>query len=200
MVDARTPQIKHLSVRCKYEVALPTAADDSVVQPQLLVAVRNVRASRQWWTTGLLNVDTRPRTSSLRSRGCREIHAHSPRDDPALVYGYTRRSVLHSRSRSTSASVVVPRRGGCRSRAHRWHSAGCPRRAVRLGPARLATTPGARAAPLPIGQRGTQDACVGAVELAIMGNRIGGLTCLDDRETSPPRAFSSTIGPSWAEC
>jgi hypothetical protein len=26
-----------------------------------------------------------------------------------------------------------------------------------------------------------------------MGNRIGGLTCLDDRETSPPRALSSTI-------
>jgi hypothetical protein len=34
---------------------------------------------------------------------------------------------------------------------------------------------------------------VGAVELAIMGNRIGGLTCLDDRETTPPRALSSTI-------
>jgi hypothetical protein len=110
VVDARTPQIKHLSVRCKYEVALPTAVNDSGVQPQLLVAVRNVRASRQWWTTGLLNVDTRPRTSSLRSRGCREIHAHSPRDDPALVYEYTRRSVLRNRSRSTSASVVVPRR------------------------------------------------------------------------------------------
>ena len=26
-----------------------------------------------------------------------------------------------------------------------------------------------------------------------MGNRIGGLTCLDDRETTPPRALSSTI-------
>ena len=126
MVDARTPQIKHLSVRCKYEVALPTAVNDSGVQPQLLVAVRNVRASRQWWTTGLLNVDTRPRTSSLRSRGCREIHAHSPRDDPALVYEYTRRSVLRNRSRSTSASVVVPATRRFRSRAHRWPGAGCP--------------------------------------------------------------------------
>src|SRR5271163_717397 len=56
----RTSQINHLSVRCKYEVALPTAVNNSGVQPQLLVAVRNVRASRQWRTTGLLDVDTRP--------------------------------------------------------------------------------------------------------------------------------------------
>ena len=139
MVDARTPQIKHLSVRCKYEVALPTAADDSVVQPQLLVAVRNVRASRQWRTTGLLNVDTRPRTSSLRSRGCREIHAHSPRDDPALVYEYTRRSVLRNRSRSTSASVVVPRREGSDHVLTDGLARGA-RGAVRLDPARRATT------------------------------------------------------------
>ena len=139
MVDARTPQIKHLSVRCKYEVALPTAVDDSGVQPQLLVAVRNVRASRQWWTTGLLNVDTRPRTSSLRSRGCREIHAHSPRDDPALVYEYTRRSVLRNdRGRRQRASSSRDEKVPITCSQMAWR--GVPGGAVRLDPARLATT------------------------------------------------------------
>ena len=60
MVDAPYTADKHLSVRCNYEVALPTAVNDSGVQPQLLVPVRNVRASRQWRTTGLLDVDTPP--------------------------------------------------------------------------------------------------------------------------------------------
>ena len=132
------------------------------------------------------------RTSSLRSRGAeksmRKAHAtirHSCMSTPGDRFFVADRG---RRQRASSSR----RRGGYRSRAHRGMArVPAPCRAHRSGaPGDDASVPGQHRCP--IGKR-TQDACVGAVELAIMGNRIGGLTCLDDRETSPPRALSSTI-------